>query len=118
METRWSQKRAAESEGNKTEFLNLKNKERLIMDFFMVIKTDMTTWFSAATADATAAITAQYSAATTTEYTSDIDPYDNQLFSANTKEGKYQWGQVTKIREGGTPISVTVANAKTILDLF
>ena len=40
------------------------------------------------------------------------------MFSINTKEGKYQWGQVTKIREGGTPISVTFANAETILDLF
>ena len=73
---------------------------------------------AAATAAAISAITVHQSAATATKYTSAIEPYENQSFSVDTKEVKYQWGQVTKFREGGTPISVTVANAKTILGLF
>ena len=71
-----------------------------------------------ATAAATAVITDHHSEATNTKYTSAIDQYNNQLFSVKTKEVKYQWGQVTKIRKGGTPISVTLANAETILDIF
>ena len=71
-----------------------------------------------ATAAATAVITDHHSEATNTKYTSAIDQYNNQLFSVKTKEVKYQWGQVTKIRKGGTPISVTLANAETILNIF
>ena len=78
----------------------------------------MTAVVVAASAATTAAINAQYSTATTTKYTSAIDPYENQLFSVDTKEGKYQWGQITNICEIGTSISVTVANAGMILDLF
>ena len=88
------------------------------MAFSNAIQTVMTTEVSAATADATVAITAHRSAATNMKYTSTIGPYYNKSFSVNTKEGKYQWVQVTKICEGVTPISVTVANAKAILDLF
>ena len=76
--------------------------ERLVTDFSKAIQTAMTAGFAAATAAATAAIIAQYSAATTTNYTSAIDPYKTQSFSVDTKEGKYQWGQVTKIFKGDT----------------
>ena len=92
--------------------------EILVTDFSKAIQTAMTAGVAAASAAATAAVNSQYSRATTTKYTSAIDPYNNQSFSVDIKEGKYQWGQVTKIREGGTPISVTVANSETILDLF
>ena len=113
-----SKKTAAASEDNATKTLNTKSMERLITAFSKTIQTAMTTGVVAASAATNAAINAQYSRSTTTHYTSAIDPYDNQLFRVNNKEGKYQWGQVTKIRERGTPISMTVANAETILDLF
>ena len=118
MATRGSKKSASESEDNETETLNTKIIERLVTAFSKAIETEMTTGVAAVSSFATAAINAQYSRATTTKYTSAIDPYDNQSFSVDNKEGKYQWGQVTKIREGGTPIYVTVANAETIIKLF
>ena len=120
METWGSKKSAAESEDNKTKTprLDPKSTERLVTDFSEAIQNAMAAGVAAATAAATAAITAQYSAASTTKYKSAIDPYYTQSFSVDTKEGKYKWGQVTKISEGGKPISVTVANAKTILDMF
>ena len=92
--------------------------ERLVSAFSKAIKTAMTAGVAAISAAATSAINAQYSMATTTKYTSAINPYDIQLFSVDIKEVKYQWVQVTNICEGGTPISLTVANAKTILDIF
>ena len=118
MATRGSKNIAAESEDNKTETLNTKSIERLVTAFSEAIKTVMTAGVAAASSAATANINAQYSRATTTKYTFSINPYDNQLFSVDTKEGKYQWCQVTKIREGGTPISVIIVNAETILNLF
>ena len=118
MDTQGSKKSAADSEDDETETLNPKSVERLVMAFSESIQTAITTGFVAATAAATSVITSHHSAATTTNYTSAIYPYDNQLFNVDNKEGKYQWVQVTKIREVGTPISVTVVNAETILGLF
>ena len=92
--------------------------EILVTIFSKAIKTAITAGVAAVSSAATATINAQYSRATTMKYTSDIDTYNNQSFSVDTKERKYQWVQVTKIREGGTPISVTVANAEMILDIF
>ena len=118
MATRRSKKRVAESEDYDTGTLNTKSIERLVTAFSKSIKTAMTVGVAAASAATTAAIDSQYSRATTTKYNYAIDPYYNQSLSVVTKEGKYQWGQLTNIREGGTPIFVTVANAKTILDIF
>ena len=111
-------KKTAESDEDETETLNTKSMERLVTDFSKAIETAMNVGVATAVAAANTSINAQYSRATNTKYTSAIDPYYNQSFSVNTKEVKYQWGQVTKIHEGGTPISVTVVNAKTILDIF
>ena len=120
MSARESKKSAAESEDDKTETpsLNPKSMERLVTDFSKYIQTAMAVGVATATAAATAVITDHHSEATNTKYTSAIDQYNNQLFSVKTKEVKYQWGQVTKIRKGGTPISMTVANAEMILDLL
>ena len=115
---RGSKKSAAESEDDEIKTLNPKSMEIFVTAFTKAIQTAMTAGVAAATVASTAAITSHHSAATTTKYTSTIDPYNNQSFSVNIKEGKYQWGQVTNICKGGTPISVTVANAETILDLY
>ena len=89
MDTWGSKKNAPESGDNETETLNNKSIERLVATFSKAIQTAMTAGVAAASAAATAAINAQYSRATTTKYTSAIDPYDNQSFSVETKEGKY-----------------------------
>ena len=118
MATQGSKKSAPESEDDESETLNPKSIEIRVTAFFKSIETAMTAGVAAASTAATATINDQFSKKTTTKYISALDPYDNQLFSVDTKEGTYQWSQVTKIREGGTPISVTVVNSETIIGLF
>ena len=118
MATQGSKNSAAESEADKTKTLNTNSMEILVAAFSKAIKIEMTAGVAATSAAVTVAINAQYSRAKTTKYTSAINPYDNQSFRVDTKEVKYQWGQITNIRDGGTPISVTVVNVKTILDIF
>ena len=85
MATQGLKKSTSESEDDDTKTLNTKSMERLVTDFPKAIETAMTAGVAAASAAATAAINAQYSRATTTKYTSAIDPYENQPFSVNTK---------------------------------
>ena len=85
MATRGSKKSAAECEDDETETLNTKSMERLVTYFSKAIKTAMTAGVASASPAANAAINAQYSRATTTKYSSAIDPYNYQLFSVDTK---------------------------------
>ena len=55
-----SKKIAAESEDKKTKNLNIKIMERLVTAFSKAIHTEMTAGVSATSANATAAINAQY----------------------------------------------------------
>ena len=53
-------------------------------------------------------------------YSSAIDPYDDQSFEMNMKEGKYRWHLTTKTDKGRKKddISATVEHNEKILDLF
>ena len=53
-------------------------------------------------------------------YYSDIDPYDDESFGTNMKEGNYQWHLTTKTVGGWKKdgIYATVEHADKILELF
>ena len=93
MATRGSNKSAAESEDNKTETLNTKSMERLLMSFSKAIQNAMTAGVVAASAAATAAIRAQYSRATTMKYTSAINLFGNQSFSVSPNKESISWAK-------------------------
>ena len=56
----------------------------------------------------------------TTMYSSAIEPYDNEPFKTNKKEGKLRWNLITKTAKGWKKdgISTTVEHANNILDIF
>ena len=56
----------------------------------------------------------------TINYSSDIDPYNDNFFEKNMKEGKYRCHLTTKTSKGWKKdgISATVKHANKILDLF
>ena len=56
----------------------------------------------------------------TINYSSTINPFNDESFETNMKEGKYRWHLTTKTAKGWNKdgISATVKHANKILDLF